>query len=193
MNTIYFGIIEDRDDPLKLGRCKVRVVGLHTHNILELPTVDLPWATVVQPVSGGSNAASMAPTEGTEVMVVFADEPDCQIPIVVGVIPTLPQRQHVWLNNVPGAPKVKDIISYDIGHSLPRSQAEDALSKSAEISEGGLTTTDKNNARDVANNADGDTRDSIKAIGGSSAIPSATGRSTLASTIRAQYGKQTPQ
>lgn len=192
MNTIYFGIIEDRDDPLKLGRCKVRVVGLHTHNILELPTVDLPWATVVQPVSGGSNAASMAPTEGTEVMVVFADEPDCQIPIVVGVIPTLPQRQHVWLNNVPGAPKVKDIISYDIGHSLPRSQAEDALSKSAEISEGGLTTTDKNNAHDVANNADGDTRDSIKAIGGSSAIPSATGRSTLASTIRAQYGQANP-
>ena len=192
MNTIYFGIIEDRDDPLKLGRCKVRVVGLHTHNILELPTVDLPWATVVQPVSGGSNAASMAPTEGTEVMVVFADEPDCQIPIVVGVIPTLPQRQHVWLNNVPGAPKVKDIISYDIGHSLPRSQAEDALSKSAEISEGGLTTTDKNTAHDVANNADGDTRDSIKAIGGSSAIPSATGRSTLASTIRAQYGQANP-
>lgn len=192
MNTIYFGIIEDRDDPLKLGRCKVRVVGLHTHNILELPTVDLPWATVVQPVSGGSNAASMAPTEGTEVMVVFADEPDCQIPIVVGVIPTLPQRQHVWLNNVPGAPKVKDIISYDIGHSLPRSQAEDALSKSAEISEGGLTTTDKNTAHDVANNADGDTRDSIKAIGGSSAIPSAAGRSTLASTIRAQYGQANP-
>lgn len=192
MNTIYFGIIEDRDDPLKLGRCKVRVVGLHTHNILELPTVDLPWATVVQPVSGGSNAASMAPTEGTEVMIVFADEPDCQIPIVVGVIPTLPQRQHVWLNNVPGAPKVKDIISYDIGHSLPRSQAEDALSKSAEISEGGLTTTDKNNARDVANNADGNVQDSIHAIGGSTANPAACGRSTLASTIRAQYGQANP-
>lgn len=192
MNTIYFGIIEDRDDPLKLGRCKVRVVGLHTHNILELPTADLPWATVVQPVSGGSNAASMAPTEGTEVMVVFADEPDCQIPIVVGVIPTLPQRQHVWLNNVPGAPKVKDIISYDIGHSLPRSQAEDALSKSTEISEGGLTTTDKNNARDVANNADGNVQDSIHAIGGSTANPAACGRSTLASTIRAQYGQANP-
>ena len=24
------GVVEDRDDPLKLGRCRVRIVGYHT-------------------------------------------------------------------------------------------------------------------------------------------------------------------
>ena len=45
MNQIFYtGCVENRLDPLKLGRCQVRVVGLHTENKVELPTFDLPWA-----------------------------------------------------------------------------------------------------------------------------------------------------
>ncbi len=192
MNTIYFGIIEDRDDPLKLGRCKVRIVGLHTHDSLVLPTRDLPWAMVAQPVSGGSNAASMAPTNGTEVMVVFADEPDCQIPIVVGIIPTLPQAKHVWLDCVPTAPKVKDVNSYDVGHSLPRSQTEEARSKSEEIGNGQRSQIDDNTARDVAANADSSKQDSVKALSGIEANPTTSGQSSLAAQSRNTLGKTNP-
>ena len=28
---IYFGVVEDRNDPLKIGRVRVRLFGLHTH------------------------------------------------------------------------------------------------------------------------------------------------------------------
>ena len=49
--NFYYGVVEDRvSDPLKLGRCKVRVVGLHTEDKTQLPTAELPWATILQPV-----------------------------------------------------------------------------------------------------------------------------------------------
>ena len=38
----FFGIVEDRNDPLKIGRVRVRVHGIHTDNKLELSTPDLP-------------------------------------------------------------------------------------------------------------------------------------------------------
>ena len=37
------GVVEDRNDPLYLGRCKVRYLGWHTRDKLELPTKTLPW------------------------------------------------------------------------------------------------------------------------------------------------------
>ena len=46
----YTGVVENRSDPLQLGRCQVRIVGLHTHDKVQLPTNDLPWATPMQPV-----------------------------------------------------------------------------------------------------------------------------------------------
>jgi len=40
----WVGVVEDRDDPLMLGRCRVRIVGYHTPIVTELPVEDLPWA-----------------------------------------------------------------------------------------------------------------------------------------------------
>ena len=54
--NIYFGVVENRSDPLELGRCQVRVVGLHTHDKNLLPTSDLPWCAIMQPtVSAAMN------------------------------------------------------------------------------------------------------------------------------------------
>ena len=39
----WMGAIEDRVDPLGLGRCKVRVFGYHSDDTATLPTDDLPW------------------------------------------------------------------------------------------------------------------------------------------------------
>ena len=42
-NFIWFnGVVEDRNDPQKLGRLRVRCVGIHTDNKDDLPTADLP-------------------------------------------------------------------------------------------------------------------------------------------------------
>ena len=60
MNTTYFqgkdgfvwwnGVVEDRKDPLFLGRCRVRILGWHTANKSELPTDMLPWAFPIMPL-----------------------------------------------------------------------------------------------------------------------------------------------
>ena len=41
------GVVEDRNDPLKLGRCRVRILGYHTDNKQDIPTATLPWPVVV--------------------------------------------------------------------------------------------------------------------------------------------------
>lgn len=39
----FFGVVEDIDDPLKCGRVRVRVLGLHTNNKKKIPTEKLKW------------------------------------------------------------------------------------------------------------------------------------------------------
>ena len=91
---LYSGVIEDRNDPLKLGRCKVRIVGLHTHDATKLPTADLPWAVPMQPITSaalsGIGTTPLGLVEGTWVVVMFQDEEN-QYPIILGSIAGIPQ------------------------------------------------------------------------------------------------------
>ena len=86
---LYYGIVENRKDPLKLGRCQVRIVGLHTEDKTVLPTEDLPWAFPVSPITSantsGIGTTPLGPVEGTWVLISFMD-PDCQIPMMVGTL-----------------------------------------------------------------------------------------------------------
>lgn len=90
----YTGVVEERlSDPLKLGRCKVRIVGLHTADKIELPTDDLPWAVIMQPVNSAAvSGIGISPTgivEGAIVVVTFLDEYKQQ-PIIIGSIAGIP-------------------------------------------------------------------------------------------------------
>ena len=73
--NIYFGVVENRVDPLELGRCQVRVVGLHTHDKNLLPTSDLPWCASMQPTTSaamnGIGHTPLGPVEGTSVVVTY--------------------------------------------------------------------------------------------------------------------------
>jgi hypothetical protein len=92
---IYTGVVENRQDPLKLGRCQVRVVGLHTHDKNELKTADLPWAYPLQPTTSagisGIGYSPLGPVEGSWVIVMFRDEYN-QMPILIGSIGGIPQE-----------------------------------------------------------------------------------------------------
>jgi len=86
---IYFGIVENRSDPLELGRCQVRVVGLHTHDKNLLPTSDLPWCATMQPtISAAMNGIGhtpIGPVEGTSVVVTYLDD-SMQQGLVMGAV-----------------------------------------------------------------------------------------------------------
>ena len=73
----FVGVVEDRQDPLKLGRVRVRCLGYHTENVNELPTSDLPWASPLLPItSSGINGIGQTPLgllEGSWVVGFFKD------------------------------------------------------------------------------------------------------------------------
>ena len=48
------GVVEDVLDPMKIGRVRVRVVGWHNPDKSELPSIDLPWALPIMPVTSAS-------------------------------------------------------------------------------------------------------------------------------------------
>ena len=93
---LYTGVVENRIDPLKLGRCQVRVVGVHTHDKTILPVEDLPWAYPLQPITSaaisGIGQSPLGLVEGTWVVVMFRDD-DMQQPIILGSVGGIPQKE----------------------------------------------------------------------------------------------------
>ena len=94
-NFIWFtGVVEDRTDPFKVGRVRVRCLGIHTGDKTILPTTDLPWAQVILPVtSPGISGLGSSPTflvEGSWVFGYFRDGTNCQEPLVIGSLPGRP-------------------------------------------------------------------------------------------------------
>lgn len=87
----WIGVVEDRDDPLYLGRCKVRIFGSHTENLQLIPTDSLPWAMPLYPVNNSRNYAT--PMEGDYVFGFFSDGTSCQAPVFMGVFPGIPQEE----------------------------------------------------------------------------------------------------
>ncbi len=92
---IWFnGVVEDRNDPQKLGRLRVRCVGIHTDDKNLLPTADLPWSMVIHPItSSGISGLGHSPSfivEGSWVFGYFRDGESCQEPMVIGTLPGKP-------------------------------------------------------------------------------------------------------
>lgn len=90
----FFGVVEDRNDPLQLGRVRVRCYGWHTEVKNQVPTEDLPWAQPMQPItSAAMGDIGRSPTglvEGSWVVGFFMDGKDAQRPIIMGSIAGIP-------------------------------------------------------------------------------------------------------
>ena len=90
----WVGEVEDNEDPMELGRVKVRVLGYYTNvrggTTADLPTDNLPWATVLQhtcqPGNDGQGESSGQLQPGAIVMGFFMDGENAQMPIVIGVM-----------------------------------------------------------------------------------------------------------
>ena len=87
LQRTFIGVVEDRNDPLQLGRVKVRAYSIHTEDKSQTSTKDLPWAMVLQPNNAAISGVGYSGTgliEGTWVFGLFLDENDYQNPLVLG-------------------------------------------------------------------------------------------------------------
>ncbi len=104
----FFGVVEDREDPKKIGRVRVRIYNVHpftssgSPDLVNVPTDHLPWATVINSViSAGilginSDGVGISPTGmmvGTTVFGFFADGRESQIPVILGTLAGLTGSQ----------------------------------------------------------------------------------------------------
>jgi len=90
----FVGVVEDRQDPKTLGRLRVRCLGHHTEDLNKLPTADLPWAHVMNPITSatvsGVGQSPLGVVEGTWVVGFFTDGPSAQQPVIMGTLPGVP-------------------------------------------------------------------------------------------------------
>lgn len=96
----FFGKVEDREDPKKIGRVRVRVYNVHPFtndgnpDTVSVPTNHLPWATPISSVMSagiindkikdGVGISTVGLMVGSTVFGFFADGNDCQIPVILG-------------------------------------------------------------------------------------------------------------
>ena len=112
-------------------RYKVRIMGYHTAAPGDLSDDDLPWASVMLPVTAGtSGGARHTPQlrQGNFVYGFFMDGEDAQMPIIMGVIGY--NQYTAVMKNVPDTP-FSPFSGYTVDDTVPR----DALGTTQEEGE----------------------------------------------------------
>tara|TARA_S200000501_G_scaffold41801_1_gene33988 strand:+ start:1969 stop:3879 length:1911 start_codon:yes stop_codon:yes gene_type:complete len=116
------GIVEDRKDPDKLGRYRVRILGHHTKDKTTLPTEELPWSMTMQNVTSAAiSGVGTSPTglvEGSSVIGFFVDGEDGQIPVIMGSIGGMSVLPEVGDTN--DFPDTEQVGFYDPNKKFPR-------------------------------------------------------------------------
>lgn len=162
----FFGVVEDRDDDLGLGRVRVRAFGFHPEDKNLVPTEHLPWAIVVQDVTSsaqkGIGSAPVGMQVGTHVLGIFADGANAQVPVILGTLAGMPDGEPDTSNLARGEDLNETIISEKTANILlsnPVANIGGALSAVQAI-QGKI-----NDAKDLASGQVGDLRGMLDGIG----------------------------
>ena len=91
----WIGIVEDINDPLTLGRCRVRCFGYHPAKSTNLvPTEDLPFALSIHPLNTPNLYGT--PRVGEWVFGFFLDALSAQEPAILGYLPAIPEAANTY-------------------------------------------------------------------------------------------------
>lgn len=165
--TWFEGVVEDRMDPLELGRVRVRVYGIHTDLKVKseqegIPTDELLWMTVMTPTTSarmsGIGETPLGPVEGTEVVGYFRDKM-CQVGVIMGTLggiehPTNPDR---GFGDPTGQYPKQDYYGQQDVNKLARNislNEEEEPSESGNVGKNSVYNKIQNDNTDVAVNPD---------------------------------------
>lgn len=86
----FIGVVDDRDDPLKQGRVRVRAYNIHGNKV-QTPTSAIPWATVLMSCESSSlkqvGRSATGLQVGSTVFGFFMDGNETMMPVIFGVMP----------------------------------------------------------------------------------------------------------
>ena len=94
----FVGNVISLNDPLKVGRIQVRIHGIHSEDLVDIPDEKLPWAQVVAPITeGGTNGLhnALGVQPGALVFGLFLDGQHSQLPLIFGSLPKLESKAEV--------------------------------------------------------------------------------------------------
>ncbi len=156
-NNFYTGVVEDRNDPLSVGRVRVRIYGLHTDDKSLIASSDLPWSDVLMPVTAPAlSGLGMSPhglVEGSTVMGFYRDEDDMQDFVVIGSLFGFPTEDYRIESSNDGKSTTKG-RSANFGFNDPRLPEKlednfgpDIISGSSDVTYSGVEGTDSDSGK----------------------------------------------
>ena len=109
----WIGVVEDINDPLTLGRCKVRCFGYHpAKSTNQVPTEDLPFALSIHPLNTPNLYGT--PRVGEWVFGFFLDALSAQEPAILGYLPAIPQAAAEYFGAPPSLTRnFGDVVAKD--------------------------------------------------------------------------------
>lgn len=125
----FFGIVKDINDPLEMGRIKVRIYGIHPDDTERATDTDLPWAQVAVPITEGGTSGigtNIGIKPQSQVYGIFLDGKDSQLPLVLGSTPKYekyisPQPEAADTSTIPDELSHADLVNSEgnIKNKLP--------------------------------------------------------------------------
>lgn len=107
----FLGSVVDVNDPMKLGRAKVKVYGVYD----EIKDDDLPWAQIVVPITQGiheGKGQNIGLLVGTQVFGMFLDGQSSQLPLIIGTVPKEGDTNEKAIENYP----LNKVYETETGH-----------------------------------------------------------------------------
>lgn len=134
----FIGVVEraneQDNDPLEIGRVRVRIIGHHSRDKSLVPTESLPWAQVVHSPNSQFSTSVIKP--GLWVTGFFSDGELAQTPIITGIFSGVDTEQ---LNNADDAKP----LSHVEGRAIGQPDLANRLSRGV-YEKTGVSNTNKN-------------------------------------------------